>query len=190
MLIKIHDKIPSVRAVLLVLLLSVHLLTSAQGGGSREYQLKAVFLFNFSQFVDWPADSFATEEAPLVIGILGSNPFGGYLESAITGEKVKGRPVVIRQYSNAADIKDCHILFINITEDKKREDIIAQLKGRGILTVSDAADFSRQGGMIRFFTVENKIKFQINPEASKEANLVISSKLLRLADIFNPKENN
>ncbi|HTE12268.1 MAG TPA: YfiR family protein, partial [Chitinophagaceae bacterium] len=64
------------------------------------------------------------------------------------------------------------------------------LKGRNILTVSEAPDFSKEGGMIRFFTTENKIKLQINPDASREAGLVISSKLLRLAAIFNPKESN
>jgi len=185
-----EKKIWATRSVLLILLLISKLILQAQISPSGEYQLKAVFLFNFTQFVDWPEDSFASEQAPLVIGILGANPFGPFLEETVSGEKVKGHPVIIHQYSNAGEIKNCHILFINIEEEKKRAAIISFLKGRNILTVSEAPDFSKEGGMIRFFTTENKIKLQINPDASREAGLVISSKLLRLAAIFNPKESN
>ncbi len=162
----------------------------AQALPVREYQLKAVFLFNFTQFVDWPASSFATEQSPLVIGILGENPFGSYLEETVSDEKVKGHSVVVHYFKNTEEIKICHILFINLAETKKREQAAETLKGRNVLTVSDAIDFLKQGGMIRFFTRDNKIKLQINPEASKAANLVLSSKLLRLADIFDPSKNN
>jgi len=170
-------------ALMLLLFHHVH----AQPAPTKEYQLKAVFLFNFTQFVDWPPEAFATEQSPLVIGILGNNPFGSVLELTVSGETVKGHPVIIRQYTNPEDIKDCHILFINAEDAKKSEDIIAAVKGRNILTVSDAPGFMRQGGMIRFVSTDNKIKFQINAGASKEANLVISSKLLRLAEVVNPQ---
>lgn len=180
-----------VRIVLFFGLLVSNTLVNAQSNGpSREYQLKAIFLFNFTHYVEWPADTFEQEDSPFVIGILGPNPFGPLMETTVAGEKVKGHPVVIQHYSNVSEIKNCHILFINIAEDKKRDDVIALLKGRTILTVSDAANFSRGGGMIRFFTLYNKIKFEINPDASKSADLVISSKLLRLADIYNPTQNN
>jgi len=162
-----------------------HFSMYAQPAPSREYQLKAVFLFNFTQFVDWPPDAFVNDQAPLVIGILGNNPFGPFLESTVSGETVKGHPVIIRQYTNAGEIKDCHILFVNIEEQKKREDIISAVKGRNILTVSDAPGFAQQGGIVCFVNADNKIKLQINAGASKTANLVISSKLLRLAEIFN-----
>lgn len=156
---------------------------------SREYELKAVFLFNFSQFVEWPPASFPTAQAPLVIGILGKNPFGSYLEELVTGEKVNGHAVTIQYYNSVEEIRACHILFINLAETKKTERAIGDLKGRNILTVSDASDFSAEGGMIRFFTRDNKIKFEINLEASKAAALTISSKLLRLAEIFTPAKN-
>jgi hypothetical protein len=183
-------KIPAIRAFITILLVTGALLVQAQNLPSREYQLKAVFLFNFTQFVDWPPAAFPNEQAPMIIGVIGDNPFGSYLQETVSGEKVNGHPVVVENYKNAGEIRSCHILFINLDEPRKREELVEALKGRNILTVGDAPDFSREGGMIRFFKRDNKIKLQINPDASKAASLVLSSKLLRLADIFTPKENN
>jgi len=162
----------------------------AQQPGSREYQLKAVFLFNFTQFVEWPPNTFSDPERPLVIGVLGKNPFGNYLNEAVVNEKVNNHPLVVHYYNSIEEVKTCHILFINLSEANKLEQAVTSLKERSILTVSDSPDFPKQGGMIRFYTSNNKIKLQINLEASKAANLVLSSKLLRLAEIFSPPENN
>ena len=151
---------------------------------SREYQLKAVFLFNFTQFVDWPATAFENDQSPLVIGVMGENPFGVYLEQTVSDEKINGHPLVVQYYKNTEDIKSCHILFINIRETKKLEQVLAAVQGRNILTVSEHPDFLKQEGMIKFVTNNNKIKLQINMEACKESRMVLSSKLLRLAEII------
>ena len=151
---------------------------------SREYQLKAVFLFNFTQFVDWPANAFENDQSPLVIGVIGENPFGAYLTQTVSGEKINGHPLIIQYYKNEEEIKACHILFVNIRETKKLEQILETIKGRDILTVSDYPDFLKQDGMIKFVTNNNKIKLQINMEACKESKMVLSSKLLRLAEII------
>jgi len=158
---------------------------SAQSPASPEYEVKAVFIFNFTQFVQWPANSFPTEHAPLVIGILGEDPFGSYLKETVLGEKVNGHSIIVQHYNNVEEVKTCHILFINLPETKLQQ-AIGGLKDQNILTVSDAPDFLKHGGIIRFFTRSSKIQLQINIEASKEASLVISSKLLRLAEIFSP----
>jgi len=176
--------------VIAILLLFGYLPLQAQSTPPLEYQLKAVFLFNFTQFVDWPSTAFDTDQSPLVIGILGENPFGSYLEETVTGEKINKHAVVVRYYQNAEDAKNCQLLFINLPDTKKRKQAIEALKGKNILTVSDATGFSTEGGMIRFFTRNNKINLQINIEASKASELVFSSKLLRLADIYKSGENN
>lgn len=150
---------------------------------SREYQLKAVFLFNFTQFVDWPANAFENAQSPLVIGVIGDNPFGAYLAQTVSGEKINGHPLTVQYYKDEEEIKSCHILFINVNETKKLEQVEETVKGKNILTVSDHPDFLKQGGMIRFVTNNNKIKLQINMEACKESKMVLSSKLLRLAEI-------
>lgn len=162
-------------------------LVASQRADNREYQIKAAFLFNFTQFVEWPANALPETKTPLVIGILGENPFGSYLQEIITGEQVNGHPLIVQQYKDAEEIKACHVIFINLTEKNKLEQVIASLKGRSILTVSDDNDFIKQGGMIRFIKKDNKIQFQINPESAKEADLIVSSKLLRLAEIVSLK---
>lgn len=182
-----EKKFLNARSITAIVLLIIHLVITAQTSPSREYQLKAIFLYNFSQFVEWPPGSFSSDQAPLIIGIVGTDPFGSYLEEAISGEKINGHPLVIERYSSIDQIGACQILFVNLPETKKREQVITTLKGRNILTVSDAPDFLQHGGMIRFFTRQGKLKLQVNLETAKAANLVISSKLLRLVEIFTPK---
>jgi hypothetical protein len=152
----------------------------------QEHQVKAVFLFNFAQFVEWPTNAFAEAQAPLVIGVLGDDPFGAYLDETVRGERVNNRKLVVRRFRRVEEIQSCHVLFISPSEAERLEQILAALKGRPILTVSDAEGFSRRGGMIRFVTEKNKIRLKINPEAAKAARLTISSKLLRPSDIVSP----
>ena len=161
--------------------------SAAQTIDNREYQVKAVFLFNFTQFVEWPVDAFPEPQTSFIIGILGKDPFENYLEQTVTGEKVNGHPLVIRHYKNIEEIKTCHILFINQAEINKQDQAIINLKGKFILTVSDGNDFIQRGGMIRFITKDNKIQIEINPDAARESNLTISSKLLRIAEVVSQK---
>ena len=157
--------------------------TLAQSSPDPEYQLKAVFLFNFAQFVEWPASAFPGPATPLVIGVLGEDPFGPYLDETVRGEKVNDRPLVVRRYRSVEEITTCHILFISRREERRLKGILDSLRGRSVLTVSDANRFATHGGMIRFVTDHHRIRFRINLEAAKAANLTLSSKLLRPAQI-------
>ena len=148
-----------------------------------EYQLKAVFLFNFAQFVEWPASAFPNSMTPLVIGILGDDPFGPYLDETVRGETVNDRPLVVRRYRSVEEITVCHILFISRREDRRIKGILDSLRVRSVLTVSDADRFATRGGMIRFVTDHKRIRFRINLEAARAASLTLSSKLLRPAEI-------
>lgn len=158
----------------------------AQAPLNKEYQVKAAFLLNFTRFIQWPSSSFTTEQSPIIIGILGANPFGNYLNEIIADEKVNQHPLIVQQYKSINDMKSCHILFVNKLETEYLAQLAGILKGKDILTVSDAPNFLRQGGMILFFNKSNKIQFQINLDAVKTTKLDISSKLLRLAEIFAP----
>jgi YfiR/HmsC-like len=157
--------------------------TLAQSSPDPEYQLKAVFLFNFAQFVEWPASAFPNSQTPLVIGILGEDPFGPYLDETVRGESVNDRPLVVRRYRSVEEITVCHILFISRREDRRIKGILDSLRGRSVLTVSDADRFATRGGMIRFVTDHKRIRFRINLEAARAASLTLSSKLLRPAEI-------
>jgi hypothetical protein len=157
---------------------------SAQTAVSKEYQVKAVFLFNFAQFVEWPASAFADASSPIVIGVLGEDPFGAYLDETVRGEKVDNRPLELQRYHRVDDIKTCHILFISRSEASHLDQILVSLKERSLLVVGDGDDFAQRGGMIRLATVQNKIRVFINVQAARVANLTISSKLLRSAEVL------
>lgn len=150
-----------------------------QTGTAAEYQLKAVFLFNFAQFVEWPAKAFRDPKSPLVIGVLGDDPFGSYLDDLVSGEKVGERTLIVRRYRHAEDPGECHIVFICRSEVRDLDKIVARLKDRNVLTVGDVDTFNRQGGMVRFAMEGGKIRLRINVEAAKSCGLTISSKILR-----------
>lgn len=160
--------------------------SSAQKAPSREYQIKAVFLYNFAQFVEWPAGAFPEAQAPLIIGVLGQDPFGGYLEEIVRGEKINEHPLLVQRYRDVSAAKNCHILFVNLTKADDLKQVFTSMKSQNTLLVGDASNFIQQGGMIRFFTENSKTRIQVNLETVKEAELVISSKLLRLADVVPP----
>ena len=170
------------RCLLLLLVSAVR--ASAQLGNPQEYQLKAVFLFNFAQFVEWPAESFADPQAPLVIGVLGEDPFGRVLDEVVRDEIVRGRALVVQRFQRVEDAFRCHVLFISHSESARLEEDLAALRGRSILTVSDTSGFALRGVMIRFITEKNRLRLRINLDAAKSAGLVVSSKLLRPAEII------
>jgi hypothetical protein len=174
------------RVVLVALLALAAALPARAQAPPTEYEVKAVFLFNFSQFVDWPAAAFADSRSPLVIGVLGGDPFGATLDEIVSGETVNGRPLMVRRYQSLDQVDTCHILFIDRSQESQLEAIVAALKNRSVLTVGDFAGFAHRGGMIRFITVGNKIRLRINLSAAQAAKLAISSKLLRPAQIVEP----
>jgi len=155
--------------------------TPAQAAPPSEYQLKAAYLFNFAKFVEWPTGAFAQATSPMVIGVLGDNPFGGDLERTIHGKSINDHPMQVRAVQSLGDAKQCHILFISPSEKKRLPEIVAALRGVPVLTVGESEGFPEAGGMINFVLEGNKIRFQINNDAARNAGLKISSKLLSLA---------
>jgi hypothetical protein len=153
----------------------------AAGAEFSAPQVKAAFLYNFAKFVDWPAEAFSTADAPLVLGILGPDPVATAAMQSLADKTVKGRPLEVRLLSGIEEAKRCHILFISVTEQPSLAQLLDSLRGSSILTVSDIEHFAEQGGSISLTTVEQKIRFEINVEAAREAGLVVSSQLLTLA---------
>jgi hypothetical protein len=148
-----------------------------------EYQLKAVFLFNFSHFVEWPPAALPRDGAPFVIGVLGKDPFGRELDDVVRGEAVNQHPLAIERYASAAEIGACQILFIPAAELRQVEGVVAALRGRSVLTVTDADGPLPRGVIIGLLRQDNRIRLRIDLEAAKASNLTISSKLSRAAEI-------
>lgn len=155
----------------------------AQGKPTLEYQVKAAFLFNFTRFIRWPATAYTSPAAPFVIGIAGTDPFGNYLDDLVNDEQLDGHRIQVKRYADGQDIDGCQLLFINLNDQAKEKALLAQISHQNILTVSDADDFIKAGGMLHFYKEENKVKMEIKLAAVKAAQLDISSKLLQLAKV-------
>ena len=155
--------------------------------GVSEYQLKAAFLYNFTQFTEWSAQAFATPTAPIVIGIVGEDPFGSTLDEAVKGEVVRGRPLVVQRFRADEDLGSCQILFISRSEKERLRTLLSPLKGKPVLTMSDINDFAQAGGMVNLVLANKSVKLEINQAVAEEAGVQISAKLLRLARIAQSK---
>ncbi len=161
----------------------------AQSGNVREYQIKAAFLFHFAQFVDWPGNAFAGPAAPLCFGILGEDPFGAALDAATSGESIRGRPVIVRRSQRAADLAECHLVFVSRSERTRVADLLVELAPHPVLTVSEIEGFGSAGGSINFVLETNKVRFEINPTAARSRGLRISSELLSLGRLVDGGRN-
>jgi hypothetical protein len=162
---------------------------SALRGQVGEYQVKAFFLYNFARYVEWPSQSFKAPNDPIVICILGQNPFGSALDQAIAGKMVAGRPFAVRQLSNFPPGGNCHVLFVNSSEGKRFRGMAERLKGGGVLSVGESQGFTADGGVINFKLEDGKVRFEIDVDAAGREHLRISSKLLSLAQIARKPED-
>ncbi len=154
----------------------------ADGGLSsdREYAVKAAFIYNFAKYVEWPKNTFHDEKQPLVIGILGEDPFGSFMD--VIGDKTaQGRGILIKRMTRLREVEKCHILYISPSERDRLEQILGHLGDEALLSVSDMRGFIKGGGMIHLMLHQNKIRFAINPRAAERTGLHISSRLLELA---------
>jgi len=151
---------------------------------SKEYQVKAVLLWRLAQFIGWPEEAFASPESPIVIGILGENPFGRAVEIAVREETAHGRKLEVRYLQKVEQASSCHILFISSSERARARKITSGLAGKSVLTVSDMEGFAvAEGGMVRFVFQEGKVKLRMDVQAASAAGLSIDARLLRTVDI-------
>lgn len=164
--------------------------TTAWGAGqvAGEYELKAAFLYNFARFVDWPVGAYETATSPIVIGVLGDDPFGKSLDDIVAGETVRGRKLVIVRGRTLEAVGDCHILFVSTSHAEESGRLAAALKPRSVLTVGEGARFAEEGGIVAFETAGGHVRLRINLAASRAAHVTISSQLLRQAKIVGPEK--
>ena len=154
----------------------------------EEYQVKAAYLYNFAKFVDWPAPAFASASSPISLCILGEDPFGGALQEVVRGKTAGGRTLVVRTLSDLAGARGCHVVFVSAVEWKTNRPALGRLTGSGVLTVGEVAGFTSAGGIVSFKLEGRRVRFEINVDAARQAQLQISSKLLSLAEIVRTSE--
>ncbi len=152
---------------------------SAQQSRPEEYQVKAVYLYNFGRFVEWPAA--AGNDESLTICILGHDPFGAVLDATLSGEAIGNLKLAAKRIPTLRDATSCRILFISSSEASRIREILARVEKSPVLTVSDMPGFTANGGMIQFVLKENKVRFEVNLAAAEKAGLSFSSQLLKVA---------
>ncbi len=152
--------------------------TGVKAQSDLQYQQKAAFVYNFSKYIYW---SDAGKSKNFRIGVFGDSKIIAPLRKIAAKKKVYKQKIQIIKYTSLEDSIDCHILFISVSEEKQIKALLQKIKGKTILTVSEVADFTREGGAINFITKEGKVKLEINPDSLSRAGLFASAQLLRLA---------
>ena len=152
--------------------------TDPAPGAPLEYRLKAVFLLDFTKFIDWPPGTLGAPDSPFSICVLGNNPFGNELDRVVNGEVVYGRKAAVRKIASPQAPGSCQIVFVGLQDETS--ELLAQL-GRGVLTVGEGGEFIRGGGMISFVVENHRVRFDINQAAAERAGFKLSSKLLSVA---------
>lgn len=156
---------------------------STEGSGSSEYLIKAGFIYNFAKLMEWPAPAFSQSTSPIVIGVLGTDPFQGMLDNVLHGKQVNGREFVVKHLKWGDDLRSCNILFVSSSEKAHFDELFHLIRGLPILTIGDTPGFAERGGIINFVLVDNRVRFDIDVNAAKQAKISISSRLLALATI-------
>ena len=152
---------------------------AAQGRvAPSEYEVKAAYLFNFMQYVDWPAAGAPGTE--VVLCVAGRDPFDGILERTVRGRLSRGRTVRVTRVVVAAQIEPCHVLFVGERNATTVDAWLLAARERPVLTVGEGTGFTAAGGMIGF-VVDETVRFAVNLREARRAGLEISSRVLRLA---------
>lgn len=163
------------------------LLLAGPGGDSpaaeapKEYQIKAAFLYNFTKYIEWPKERFPDADSPVVIAILGDNPFGNDLIEAVAGRLVFGRQVVVVPAASDDEARAAHLLFVPAGEERRFSEMAPVLQGASVVTVGESERFFSLGGVITFVRVGDQVRFNINLAVAERDGLKLSAQLLRLA---------
>lgn len=162
--------------------LLIFLLCPALSNASpTEYELKAIFIQRFAQFIEWPEGTFENNLSPFVITIVGESPLKQAFET-LNIESFKKRKLVLKQiFVLNEDLRKSHIVFVSLSESYRIKEIFSLINGASGLTIGEFQGFAESGGMINLIPNDNRIGFEVNKKTASEVGIFISSKVLRLA---------
>lgn len=153
-----------------------------------ERQVKAAYLYKFASYVRWPADSFAHERSPIVIGVIGADPIAADLARMVKGKSVDGRPLVARRIRTGQSLKGLHILFVGRMSHSRLAETIAATRGQPLLVVSDSQQAQALGSMVNFVVVDQRLRFEVALGPVSNQRLKLSALMLTAAHEVRPGE--
>ncbi len=170
-------------ACTVILCLGTAVSAIAEKPSLSEADIKVLFLFNFTKYVEWPEDVFDSPTAPLIIGFTGDRKLADSLRTLAANKTYKGRPIEIFNEVNVETASGCHILFLSEAGSKNTEALLAPLRSPPGLKVGESDDFTRLGGIIRFNRNDDKVRLEIKTAAVETSRLKLGAKLLGVAAV-------
>ena len=150
----------------------------AQPSAPSQFDVEAVYLFDFAKFVRWPADGARDQ---LTICVAGQKTYQDTLSRIVAGERIGNRALNIRAIDRPEDEQGCSILFFDKSSRERLDRLLAAAAGKPMLTVSDIPSFLDQGGMIQFVLIGNRIRFSVDLRPVSRSGISLSSELLKVA---------
>ncbi|WP_235557228.1 YfiR family protein [Methyloglobulus morosus] len=182
--LRLHDQRGSWRiipAIVLLYAVLLPVLATSQGlAMENPNKVKAAFLRNFAHYVTWPNNVFPNSSSPWHIGILGQDPFGDVLETTLEGRTEQGRGFEVFRADRLDELPSCQIIFLAYNDVAERRAALVVLKDKPVLTVGDAPEFLREGGVIQF-QVGDRVQMSINLDQSRAVSLAIQTKMLEVS---------
>jgi hypothetical protein len=173
-------RLPCVRLLSCIAGLMLFQVAATAAVPTIEYQVKASFLYNFIQFVEWPDTVFSSPEDSIVIAVFGEDRLGSALDS-LSLAKAKGHPIKVKRCQSVDDVAPAHVLFLTNSTQGDAAEILKKVNTNGMLTIGEERDFVKDGGVINFVLKDDRVRFEINLASASDSGLTLSSQLLKLA---------
>jgi hypothetical protein len=142
------------------------------------HEVYSMMVFNFVRYVQWPDHTTSGE---FVIGVVGNSEVYNTLNTWYGGKPRGSKTYVIKKFSSASEVAECHVVFIDKSKSGEFENINSKVKGKGTLVITDKNGLGEKGSSINFKTVDNKLKFELNQKALEASNLKVSGALSSMA---------
>ncbi|TAJ51377.1 MAG: YfiR family protein [Nevskiaceae bacterium] len=168
------------RLLLAALVLSLALAPGPVRAEDLEAKLKSAFLLNFVRFIRFPAERYSSPDAPVDICVLTPDPLAEALEQSLAGKVVGGHPVRLRRGDRPEALRDCHLVFVGSRSSDLLDSQLARLAGFGVLSVHESGA-PKSTGVIRLYSSDNYLRFEINQAAAERERLEPSAGLLEIA---------
>lgn len=164
-----------------LLLLSSEAMAQSPRSTEIERQVKAAYLHKFTGFVEWPQGTFGSADSPIIIGVIGEDSLADELADLVAGRTVNGRSLSVHKMQRGDSLADIHVLFLGRMERSRLIEFLSAVKGRPVLTVTEAEGSYGLGCMVNFVLTKERLRFEVALAPVEAGRLKISALMLAAA---------